>query len=116
VVSPANRAKGVAPGTNLMATFSEAMKVNTITKTTFKLFKLNPNGTTTQITDVTVKPSSDGLKATLNPYGWSTTLLERNTRYKAVVTTGAKDLADNALDQKPSVSGDQSMVWTFTTR
>ncbi len=116
MVPPANRATGVAPGTNVTATFSEAMKADTITKATFKLFKVNPNGTTTQVTDVTVKPSSDGLKATLNPYGKSTTLLERNTRYKATITTGASDLAGNALDQKPSVSGDQSMVWTFTTR
>jgi hypothetical protein len=115
-VSPTNLAKGVSPATNLTATFSEAIKADTIAKSTFKLFKVNPDGTTTQVTDVTVKPSFDGLKATLNPYGKSETLLARNTRYKAMITTGAKDLAGNALDQKPSVLGDQSMVWTFTTR
>jgi dipeptidyl aminopeptidase/acylaminoacyl peptidase len=115
-VSPANLATGVAPGTNLTATFSEAMKANTITRSTFQLFKVNSNGSMTQVTNVTVSLSSDGLKATLNPFGTSTTLLARNTRYRAMITTGAKDLAGNALDQKPSVSGDQGMIWSFTTR
>jgi hypothetical protein len=36
----------------------------------------------------------------LNPYGTDSTLLAKNTKYKTVVTTGAKDLADNALAQE----------------
>jgi hypothetical protein len=32
-----------------------------------------------------------------------------------VVTTGAKNLAGNRLDQKPNKRGQQSMSWTFTT-
>jgi len=34
--------------------------------------------------------------------------------YKAVVSTGAKDLAGNALDQNPTLSGLQQKAWTFT--
>jgi hypothetical protein len=114
-VLPANKATGVKRNANLTATFSETMDKNTLTKSTFKLFKVNSDGTTTQITNVTVSSTSDGLKARLNPYGTSSTLLAKNTKYKAVVTTGAEDLAGNSLDQKPGVSGKQSMVWTFTT-
>jgi hypothetical protein len=41
--------------------------------------------------------------------------LAKNTKYKAVVTTGAKDLAGNALDQKATTTGNQPKSWTFTT-
>ena len=114
--SPANGATQIAPGANVTATFSEKMDPLSITKSTFQLFKVNTDGSTTQITNVTVTPSTDGLKATLNPFGTSTTLLAKSTKYKAVVTTGAKDLAGNQLDQNSSLSGLQQKSWTFTTR
>jgi hypothetical protein len=44
------------------------------------------------------------------------TNLKRGATYKAVVTTGAKDLVGNALDQDPSVTGNQQKVWSFTIR
>ncbi len=105
---------GIGRGTNVAATFSEKMSPTSITKSTFKLFKVTSSGTT-QVTNVTVTPSSDGLKATLNPFGTSSTLLSSRTKYKAVVTTGAKDLAGNALDQNPTTTGNQQKAWTFTT-
>jgi hypothetical protein len=86
-----------------------------ITKSTFKLLKINTDGSTTQITNVTVIPSTDGLKATLNPFGTSTTLLAKSTKYKAVVTTGAKDVAGNPLDQNSTTSGNQQKAWSFKT-
>ncbi len=96
------------------------MAKSTLTKANFKLYKIvrNPDGTTTtkEITNVTVTPSSDGLKATLNPFGDTDGLLEKNTRYKAVVTTGALDVFGNRLDQKPMVSGSQPKEWYFKTR
>jgi hypothetical protein len=98
----------VARGTNLTATFSEKMGASTVNTTTFKLFKVNSDGTQTQITDVVVSLSSDGLKATLNPFGAKTTLLARSTKYKGVITTGTEDLAGNPLAQEKS--------WTFTTK
>jgi hypothetical protein len=52
------------------------------------------------------------MKATLNP----SNNLRAATKYKAVVTTRAKDLAGNSLDQNPSVGGNQNKTWTFTTR
>ena len=108
--TPLNRTTNVARGTNLTATFSEKIRTPSIITpaTTFKLFKVNADGTQTQITDVVVSLSSEGLKATLNPFGTKTTLLARNTKYKGVLTTGTKDLAGNSLAQQKS--------WTFTTK
>jgi N-acetylglucosamine-6-sulfatase len=111
---PSVNVTGVAPVVNITATFSEKMDPVSITKSTFKLYKVTSRGTT-QITNVTVKPSSDGLKATLDPYGMSATLLAKNTKYKAVVTTGVKDVAGNPLDQNPTTTGLQQMAWFFTT-
>jgi hypothetical protein len=105
---------GVARGTNLTATFSEKMDPLSITKSTFKLFKVKPDGSTTQITNVSVKLSTDGLTAKLNPFGTSSTLLAANTKYKGVITTGAKDVAGNRLDQDSSTTGLQQKVWYFT--
>ena len=51
-------------------------------------------------------------KAVLNP----NVNLKRGTKYKAVVTTGAKDLAGNRLDQKPNLSGNQPKTWFCTVR
>jgi hypothetical protein len=112
--TPANEATEVARSTSLTATFSEVMKQTTLTQSTFKLFKVTSSGPT-QVTDVTVSLSADGLRATLDPFGASSTLLAKNTKYQATITTGANDLAGNALDQDPSSTGSQPMVWTFTT-
>ena len=105
---------GVRRNSNLTVTFSEKMIPTSITKSTFKFFLVTSNGTT-QLTNVSVAPSSDGLKATLNPFGATSTHLLANTTYKAIVTIGAKDLAGNALDQNSSAVGNQQKVWTFTT-
>jgi hypothetical protein len=32
------------------------------------------------------------------------------------VTTGAQDLAGNALDQNPNIAGNQSKTWKFTVQ
>jgi hypothetical protein len=43
--------------------------------------------------------------------------LARGTKYKAVVTTGTKDLAGRQLDQDQTPSnGLQQKAWTFTVR
>jgi hypothetical protein len=49
----------------------------------------------------------DGKNAILDPYGTSTTLLAKGTRYKAVFTGGTEDLAGNALGN--------AYTWMFTT-
>jgi Bacterial Ig-like domain/FG-GAP-like repeat len=106
--TPLSRAINVTRGTNLTATFSEQMMTSSINVKSFRLFRLNADGTQTQITDVVVSLSTDGLKAKLDPFGTKTTLLARSTKYKGVVTIGTKDLAGNPLAQQKS--------WTFTTK
>jgi hypothetical protein len=106
-VVPAENATAIRPYENLTATFSEAMKASTINSTTFKLFK---KGSTTAITS-TVNYDPTAKKVYLNPW----LELESEVTYKAVVTTGAKDLAGNALDQNPTLTGNQQKVWYFTT-
>jgi hypothetical protein len=114
-VVPAGGATGVSRGINVVGTFSEKMLKSTLTdKANFRLYKVTPTGLI-QVTNVTLTPSSDLRKDTLNPYGTSATLLEKNATYQAIVTTGAKDLAGNALDQSPHAAGNQPMKWTFKT-
>jgi hypothetical protein len=92
------------------------MMASSINPTTFKLLKVNTDGSTTQITNVSVSLSTDGLTATLNPFGTSTTThLARGTKYKAVVSTGAKDVAGNRLDQISSTTSLDQKTWSFTT-
>ena len=114
-VNPTDGTEGVARNTNLTATFSERMAPDTLSTSTFKLFKVNTNGTTSRITHAPVKLSADTLTAKLNPFGSSDTRLAKNTRYKVVVTTGATDVAGNALDQDEATSGNQQKMWYFTT-
>ena len=113
--SPTANTTGVARSANLTATFSERMISSSINPTTFKLLKVNADGSTTQVTNVSVSLSTDGLKATLNPFGNTTTLLARGTKYKAVVSTGAKDVAGNRLDQISSTTSLDQKTWSFTT-
>lgn len=98
--SPSSGATGVSPTANVVATFSEAMKASTITRTTVKLIR---KGTTTPVTaTVTYDPSIK--RAKLDP-GAS---LRRGAIYTATVTTGVKDLAGNPMASRKS--------WSFTVR
>jgi hypothetical protein len=102
---PKANANEVAPSANIRATFSEDMKASTINGTTFKLFK---KGTTTQIpAQVSYNAGTDTAK--LDP----TNNLRRGVAYKAVVSTWAKDVAGNRLDQDSSTSGLQQKRWFF---
>jgi dipeptidyl aminopeptidase/acylaminoacyl peptidase len=111
---PTANAKRVDPTINVKATFSENMLVSedplvsSITGKTFKLFK---QGSTTKLA-ATVSYDEATDTATLNP----TNNLRRGVTYKAVVTTGAKDVAGNQLDQDPTLDGPQQMKWFFTIR
>jgi len=96
----------VGPAVNVKATFSEKMDTNTINGQTFKLFK---KGSTTQIA-AQVSYSVSTRTAKLDP----TNNLRRGVTYKAVVSTGAKDLAGNQLDQNTKTTGLKQKVWYFT--
>jgi len=116
--SPASGATQVAPGVNITATFTEAMDASTtdgdpstINSTTFKLVKLNSDGTTTKIT-AAVSYDDAAKKAILNPES----NLSLGRTYKATVTSGAQDMAGNALDQDPTLAGNQPKSWKFTVQ
>jgi hypothetical protein len=82
------------------------MLASSITRQTFKLLE---KGTPTKIAaTVTYQPSTD--TATLDP----TNSLKSGVTYKAVVTTGATDLAGNPLDQNTTKTGLQQKAWFFT--
>jgi probable HAF family extracellular repeat protein len=105
----------IAPSANVTATFSEAMDAvttdgdpSTITGTTFKLVRLNSDGTTTRVT-ATVSYASATKRAKLDP----SSNLRLGATYKATVTTGAQDLQNNALDQNPNVADNQPKNWKF---
>lgn len=118
-VTPEGGAAGVGRDANVTAAFSERMDPDTITGSTFKLYRVNPDRSKTRINaSVTLleTPSPGGLKAELDPFGTSTMSLKPGARYRAVVTTGAKDLAGNALDQYPRKGGKQQKAWIFATR
>jgi Bacterial Ig-like domain/Domain of unknown function DUF11 len=94
----------VGPAANIRATFSEEMQEASVINA-FKLFK---KGSTNQIA---AQVSYDAVThtATLNP----TNNLRRGATYKAVVSTVAKDVAGNRLDQDDSTDGLQQKVWFF---
>lgn len=92
---PINNAVNVAVNKAVEVTFSEAMDASTISNTTFTL----KQGTTS----VTGVVTYSGLKATFTP----SAPLAQGLVYTATVTTGAKDLAGNALAA--------NIIWNFTT-
>jgi hypothetical protein len=94
--TPASGATGVATGTSVTATFSEA--VNGVSNTTFKL---TPQGSGTAV-GAAVSYDAATKKATLVP----TSALSANTTYTAQLTSGIADLAGNAL---------AAVNWNFTT-
>jgi len=100
-VTPANGANGIAPGTSLAVTFSEAMNAATIGSSTIEL--KGPSGS---VLPATVTYNSSNNTATLLP----TSTLANSTTYMAVVvggSSGVKDPAGNPLASNFS--------WTFTT-
>jgi len=93
--SPASAATGVPVNTKVLATFSEVMDPLTITTSTFTL----KQGTT----PVSGVVSYAGTTATFVP----SSNLAASAAHTATITTGAKDIAGNALAA--------NYVWSFTT-
>ena len=106
---------GVDRDGSLKAVFSEVMAVESLNAMTFKLFRQRSDGTWARVADVAVKPRAEGTDVVLNPFGGSSGRLAARTRYRAVVTTGAYDLAGNRLDQDRTTGGRQPKVWYFET-
>ena len=93
---PANAATAVATNSAITATFSEAMSLVTITDVTFTV-------TATGAAPIAGTVTYVGITATFRP----TSVLATATPFTATITTGAKDMAGNAL------AADHS--WSFTT-
>jgi CSLREA domain-containing protein len=108
-VVPQEDATGVAPAPNILAYFSEQMSETSINESTFKLFKV---GTTTAI-GAQVEYIAERKKAILNPND----PLQLGVRYRAIVTTEARSVSGDRLDQDQDPSnGNQPKVWFFTVR
>ncbi|MDH4161178.1 MAG: Ig-like domain-containing protein [Nitrospirota bacterium] len=94
--SPASNASGVAVNGAISATFSEAMDASTITSSSFTVKDANNNAVSGAVnyagTSATFTPAADFAYA---------------TAYTATISTGAKDVAGNALTAAYS--------WSFTT-
>ena len=99
-VLPAAGARRVAPNTNIVATFSEAMNGKTLNKATVTLVK---KGTARKVA-ATVRYNAAKKSVVLDPER----SLQRGVTYGATVTTGAKDAAGNPLAKKKT--------WSFTVR
>jgi hypothetical protein len=69
---------------------------------------LEKSSTTKIAATLSYEASTD--TATLDP----TNSLQSGVTYKAVVTTEAKDMAGNPLDQNTSTTGLQQKAWSFT--
>ena len=93
---PADKATGVTINTKITATFSKAMDPLTINTATFTLMQ----GTTAVSGAVTFAANATAI---FTP----SSNLATNTAFTATVTTGAKDLAGNALAA--------NFIWNFTT-
>jgi hypothetical protein len=95
---PGNAATGVAINQSVNATFSEGMNPTTITTANFTL--AGPGVTAVTGTVAYDVPNKMAIFT-------ATSNLAPNTTFTATITTGAKDLADNALAS--------NFAWSFTT-
>jgi acyl-coenzyme A thioesterase PaaI-like protein len=98
-VTPANGATGVAPGTNVSATFSEPIAPDSVTSTSFVLRDGNGNA-------VNASVSATGSTATLQP----SSNLQPSTTYTATLVSGASGIKDQAGNELAS-----NFSWSFTT-
>jgi hypothetical protein len=98
-VNPSNNATGIQTNSAVSVTFSEAMNPATVTTAQFTLAKQGMFGNS----PVTGAVNYSGITATFTP----STALDYDSTYIATLTTGAQDLAGNALAA--------DYTWQFTT-
>lgn len=102
---PVAEAADVDPSSELIVILSEEMVATSIDATTFELFE---SGSGTKVAaSVSYSASTD--QAVLDP----AEPLQRGAIYEARVSTEARDLAGNRLDQN-SLRGLQQKAWSFT--
>ena len=104
---PADGALGVATNTQIIATFNEGMDPATISGTTFALTGPGATAVTGAVTYAV-----GARTATFTP----TATLPISTLFTATITSGATDLAGNALaGNQAAFPAASNFVWTFTT-
>lgn len=111
-LEPDRGAPGAPRTTNVSATFSEEMRPDSLTSSTFKLQKYNKKTRKWKTIPATLSLSSDNKTATLDPFGATEPVgtenpLAANKKFRGFITTGAKDLAGNPLASK--------FIWIFKT-
>jgi hypothetical protein len=109
---PVPGARGVARSTSITATFSDRMDESTLTA---QFLKLVNTATGKRVNNAAISYDDATTTLTLDPFGTSTTLLAKSTRYKVTIATGVKNRAGISFDQNPGTSGNQPKSWTFTT-
>ena len=114
---PRADASAVSRDVTVTATLSEAVKRATVTTASASITPAGAGfapGKAPGKARVAATVSYDAATRTvrINPVG----RLARRTTYVAAVTSDVRDLADNQLDQSPTISGLQPKVWEFTTR
>jgi hypothetical protein len=102
-VSPTSRE--FSEGHKVVAFFSEDMRPSSAMRA-IRLYKKGSGN----LEDATMGYNAAKRKVTLRPPN----PLKRGVTYKAVVSTRAKDLAGNGLDQNRDRAGLQPKVWYFT--
>ena len=110
ITSPAANTTGVAPSANLTATFSEAMMSSTINGNNLQALRSRKGAPAVPMLACSV--SYDGPRRLRSTRTHTT--LRLGTTYKAVVSTGAKDVAGNQLDQDQLHNGLEQKTWLFT--
>jgi hypothetical protein len=112
---PRTGAVGVSRTTDVSATFSEAMKADSLTSTTFKLQQYNKKKKKWKTIPAELTLSNGNKTATLDPFGAtegsSEQLLAANKKYRGFITggtNGVKDAAGNPLAAS-------KFIWTFKT-
>ena len=115
-LEPDKGATEVARNTNVSATFSEEMATISLkepdnTSKTFKLQQYNKKKKTWKTIPATITLINNNKTATLDPYGategTTDTLLAANKKFRAIITTGARDLEGNPITKQ--------FTWTFNT-
>jgi subtilisin-like proprotein convertase family protein len=106
--TPMTTTTGVATGATIRASFSEAMRRASLTRSTVRLVRVH----STRALPATVTYDARRHRVLLDP----SRALRHRTSYLVVVTTGAMDVAGHRLDQDPTRAGGQRVSWTFRTR
>jgi hypothetical protein len=106
-VRPEHRKEGVRRSIVVSAVFSKPIEASTLSGVTVGLVEAKSG----KRVKATVSCNDPCTRVEIDPKR----RLAANTRYRAIVGTGAKDSAGNGLDQEPEVVGLQPKVWRFRT-